>query len=526
MIQLPDTTTRLKLAIVGGGRACEFFLKLISLGNLPYLEIDIVGVCDINPEAKGFRLAQEMGIFTTTDFKDLFSLADLDGIIELTNSREVLVDLIRLRPARIGIVEHNIGRLLRNLFTVDQKLRSAEQKIVFEKAARDFLIQQNQQCIVLINSDFTIEAVNDAYLRTTKKKSEKVVGEYCYRVIHGLNTPCDSLRDGIVCPMLETMRTGKSTKGFHTLQTADSGKELHDIVTYPVRDADGKIIRVIEIWMDIGQEISSRWEKRERELKSDLNKLIQEDRMISLGKLVASCVHEINNPIQGLLTFSHLMKEMLAADTLAPEEITKLRSFTKIMGEELERCGTIVTGLLSFSRQGSNPYRDIDLNEVVVSVVDLIRHRIELQDLYFKMDLSREPLFVNGDVNQLQQCFLNLLFNAIEAMGPGGLLRITTARTADGEMAEVRIEDTGQGIPRKYLDHIYDPFFTTKAVGEGTGMGLSIVYGVVKSHQGEIQVHSQVDRGTVFSICLPLKPIECLTRPVRNGTGRSGITRG
>jgi len=506
VIQLPNATTTLKLAIVGGGRACEFFLKLISLGNLPYLQIDIVGVCDINPEARGFRLARKMEIFTTTDFKDLFSLDDLDGIIELTNNREVLVDLIRLRPARIGIVEHNIGRLLRNLFTVDQKLRSAEQKIVFEKAARDFLIQQNQQCIVVINTDFTIEAVNDAYLRTTRKKREAVIGQYCYQVVHGLNTPCDSLRDGIVCPMLETLRTGKSTKGFHTLQTAEEGPELHDIVTYPVRDADGKTIRVIEIWMDIGHEISSRWEKRERELKSDLNKLIQEDRMISLGKLVASCVHEINNPIQGLLTFSHLMQEMLTADTLATEDTAKLRDFTKIMGEELERCGKIVTGLLSFSRQGTHSYRDIDLNEVVVSVVDLIRHRIELQDLYFKMDLSRDPLLVHGDVNQLQQCFLNLVFNAIEAMGPGGRLHIATAPTADGKMADVRIEDTGHGIAKQHLDHIYDPFFTTKEVGEGTGMGLSIVYGVVKSHRGEIEVHSQVGQGTAFSICLPLKP--------------------
>jgi two-component system NtrC family sensor kinase len=504
MSQTPTEKTALKLAIVGGGRACHFFLNLISLGSLPYLQIQIVGVCDINPDAIGFRLAKKMGIPTTTIFKDLFDLPDLDGIIELTNNRDLLVELIQQRPPRIGIIEHNIGRLLRNLFTADQKARSAEQRIIFEKAIRDFLIQQNQQCIVVINTDFTIQSVNEAYLKIVGKRNEEVVGDYCYRAIHGLNAPCNSLRNGIVCPMLETLRTGQSTQGFHSLDLGEKEPALHDIVTYPVRDAVGKTIRVIEIWMDIGQEISSRWEKRERELKLDLNKLIQEDRMISLGKLVASCVHEINNPIQGLLTFSHLMNEMLSEDALADQDLDKLREFTEIMADELERCGKIISGLLSFSRQVSNAYKNFDLNDVIRSVIDLIRHRIELQDLYFKLTPSTKPLFVHGDKNQLQQCFLNLVFNAIEAMGPGGNLNIAISPTTDGKMAEIKIEDTGQGIPKEHLDHIYDPFFTTKPMGEGTGMGLSMVYGVVKSHRGEIKVHSKVNEGTTFTIQLPI----------------------
>ncbi|BBO89394.1 ATP-binding protein [Desulfosarcina ovata] len=494
----------LKLAIVGGGRACKFFLKLIRLGNLPYLQIDIIGVCDINPRAEGYRMAQRMGIYTTTDFRDLFSLEGLDGIIELTSNRDLLVELIQLRPPRIGIVEHNIGRLLRDLFTVDQKLRSAEQQIVFEKALRDFLIQQNQQCIVVINTDFTIDSVNDAYLETVNKTRDEVIGTPCYQVIHGLAAPCDALRNGMVCPMLETLRTGQSTQGIHPMTTGETVSTLYDIVTYPVRNAKGETVRVIELWMDIEREIASRWKKREQELKSDLNKLIQEDRMISLGKLVASCVHEINNPIQGLLTFSHIMKEMLTADSLNPTEIGKMRKFTELMADELERCGKIISGLLSFSRESHKAFRAVNLNEVVSTVVDLVRHRIELQDLYFKMTLTDAPLFVHGDINRLQQCFLNLIFNAIEAMRPGGNLGITSHLISDKQLAEVAIHDTGHGIPHKHLNHIFDPFFTTKAMGEGTGMGLSIVYGVVKNHRGEIRVDSTVDQGTTFTIQLPL----------------------
>jgi signal transduction histidine kinase len=495
----------LKLAIVGGGQACKFFLKLVRLGSLPYLDIDIIGVCDINPRAQGLLMAQQLGIYTTDNFKDLFALKDLDGIVELTNNRELLVDLIRQRPARIGIIEHNISRLLRDLFTVDQKLRSAERQIVFEKAIRDFLIQQNQQCIVVINTDFTIDAVNDAYLSTVAKPRDEVIGAHCYQVIHGLDSPCDALRNGIVCPMLETLRTGQPTKAVHSMRLgSQQTSSIHDIVTFPVRNAKGEIIRVIEIWMDIGREIASRWEKREQELKSDLNKLIQEDRLISLGKMVASCVHEINNPVQGLLTFSHLMKDILAADRPSETQIAKMREFTGIMADELERCGKIISGLLSFSREAPNAFKAIDINEVITSVTDLIRHRLELQDIYFKMDRSPVPLFIHGDRNRLQQCFLNLLFNAIEAMGPGGQLEITSVLNSDRQMAEVRIKDTGHGISQKHLGHIYDPFFTTKPMGEGTGMGLSIVYGVVKNHQGEITVHSEVDKGTTFIVKFPL----------------------
>ena len=501
----PAPKISLKLAIVGGGRACKFFLKLVRLGHLPFLEIDILGVCDINPEAEGLRMARQLGIYTTHDFKDLFALQDLDGIIELTNNREVLLELIRHRPQRIGIIEHNIGRLLRGLFTVDQKLRSAERQIVFEKAIRDFLIQQNQQCIVIINTDFTIDGVNDAYLKTTGQKQAAVIGAPCYEVIHGLKAPCDSLRNGMVCPMLETLRTGDSTKGIHSLSVGSpEAPSYRDIVTYPVKNAKGEIVRVIEIWMDISQEIATRWEKRERALKSDLNKLIQEDRLISLGKLVASCVHEINNPVQGLLTFSHLMKEMLAGERLTREEIARMRDFTGMMSDELERCGKIIGGLLSFSRESQTAFCTVDINEVLKTVADLIRHRIELQDLQFRLVPDSQPLLVHGDQNRLQQCFLNLIFNAIEAMTPGGRLEIKSSRQPDSRWAMIQVRDTGHGIPKAHLSHIYDPFFTTKAMGEGTGMGLSIVYGVVKHHRGEIEVDSEVGRGTTFTIRLPL----------------------
>ena len=123
----------INLAIVGGGNACKYFLNLINKEPLPYLNINIVGVCDINPDAEGLRLAQRLGIYTTNDFQDLYKIEKLDHIVELTGSRQVMLEITRHRPKGIGVLEHNIGKLLRSLFDISQRLESMEQQLIVEK---------------------------------------------------------------------------------------------------------------------------------------------------------------------------------------------------------------------------------------------------------------------------------------------------------------------------------------------------------------------------------------------------------
>ncbi|MCF8050662.1 MAG: PAS domain-containing protein [Desulfobacterales bacterium] len=493
----------LKIAIVGGGRACKFFLDLLQRETFSFLKVRILGVCDINPEAVGFKIAQEMGIYTTSDFRDLFQIEDLDGIIELTNNNDVLLDLINLRPKRIGIIEHNIGRLLRQFFEIEQRLKIAEHQVVLEKAISEFLIRQAKQRIVVLNTDFTIADANDAYLESLGQPRDEVIGRRCHKIMYGLSVPCSSSQTGFSCPMVETLRTGESAHVIHEDPAGADEFNYSEIVTYPVKNPSDQIVRVIEIYRDITEALSHRWEKRMRAVKADLNNLVQEDRLISLGKLVASCVHEINNPIQGLLTYSRLMELTLSEERLTIEDRRALGKYAELMTGELERCGKIVSGLLSFSRESTMEYTSLDVNEVLTSVLALVRHKLELQDIELKTELHPVPLMVRGDMNLLQQCFLNLIFNAIEAMKPGGILQIRSAPGEDERFAAVRITDTGHGIPEARRGHIFDPFFTTKEAGQGTGLGLSIVYGVVKNHEGHIRVDSQVGKGTSFVIDLP-----------------------
>ncbi len=494
----------LNLAVVGGGRTCKFFLDLLQREVFPYLHIRILGVCDIDPEAEGYRLANEMGIFTTHDFRELFRIEGLNFILELTNNREVLLELIRLRPGGIGILEHNISQLFRTLFVVNQRLEAAQQQVAFEKEVSRFLFEQTNERIVVLNPDFTILEASESFLNAVGQPKGAVIGARCHEVTHGLSAPCSRGQPDIGCPLIETLRSGESAHVIHDHPALDGGTTYCELVTYPLRDAAGQIIRVIEIWRDVTDKLSIHVERRVNEMKENLQKLIQKDRMISLGKLVASSVHEINNPIQGLMTFSGLMRDILEEGDLSHEKIRDFKKYLSLMSNELERCGNIVSGLLSFSRQFGAEYRHVDLWETLNQTLTLTKHRMDIQNIHLGTRPWVDPLIVVGDVNQLQQCFLNLIFNAIEAMPDGGQLFISSELDRARHEARIIIQDTGHGIPQEIMGHIFDPFFTTKEEEKGTGLGLSIVYGVVKNHKGHVSVDSQVGEGASFLLTFPL----------------------
>ena len=505
-----ETPARLPLniAIVGGGKACKFFLELLQTDYLKYLDINLLGVCDIDPKAEGLRMAKQMGIYTTDNFKDFFEFKNLDSIFELTNSRDVLLDLVKLRPKGVGLLEHNIGQFFRLFYHVDQQLKSAEYQASLQKMFSDFLIQQSDAAIVVINTDFTISEVNEPYLGIVNRKREDVLGAYCYEAYYGLEAPCPSSYPLMRCPMLETLKTGKSAHVVHEYTGKQNGTVYGNIVTYPLKNQDGDIFQTIEIIRDITKDISLGWENRVKELKADLNKMVQEDRMISLGKLAASCVHEINNPIHGLLTFTDLMQEILEEGDPTPENLEKFKGFLTIMSSELERCGKIISGLLSFSREYPLAYKDIVFNDLLDAVIRLTRHKMELQNIRLVTDFQTDAAMVKGDANRLQQVLLNLIFNAIEAMPDGGDLCITSGLVNDKREIQIEIQDSGHGIPEHQINHIFDPFFTTKKEGEGTGLGLSIVYGVVNNHGGKIRAESQENEGTVFILNFPVLSME------------------
>jgi two-component system, NtrC family, sensor kinase len=264
------------------------------------------------------------------------------------------------------------------------------------------------------------------------------------------------------------------------------------------------------------QNLESKVEERTNELKTAHRKLLQTDRMASLGQLAASVAHEINNPVSGVLNLSMLMQRILKDDGIPPERIPEFRKYQAQVISETTRVGRIVTDLLSFSRRSKPQSSDADLNGIVKATLTLVAHKLKLGNVEVHLDLQENLPSVHCDHSQMQQVVLNLIMNGAESTQKNGKGEVWVATRVDGASATVMLEvrDNGEGIPQEIMSKIFDPFFTTKEEGKGVGLGLAVVYGIVDAHHGDIEVKSQVGAGTVFRVNLPLTRAE-------NGAERS-----
>jgi len=249
--------------------------------------------------------------------------------------------------------------------------------------------------------------------------------------------------------------------------------------------------------------------RRDTEAETLGRQLMEAGKMASLGELSAGVAHEINNPLAIILTERQILLD-LADQTqhLDPEFKKELKDSLNQMDAQINRCKRITHNLLRFSRRTRSVIEKVDLNAFLEEVVELMEREAQSTGVKFLSDLDKTLKPVLSDPSQLQQVFLNLITNAIDAHDgkPYGTIRITTR--ADDEHQQVRIvfADTGSGIPKEILHRIFDPFFTTKAVGKGTGLGLSICYTIMQRLGGSISVKSELGEGTEFSLTIPYRP--------------------
>jgi len=240
----------------------------------------------------------------------------------------------------------------------------------------------------------------------------------------------------------------------------------------------------------------------EREMADQAN-ILHQDKMMSLGRLAASVVHEINNPLSGILNYARLMKRVLARGRPTDERLEKFRGYLDLVETETGRCSGIVSSLLSFSRRANPEFTDVDVAELLERSVLLSRHKLELQEIELDLETAPDLPAIQGDPNQLQQCVINLIFNAIDAMPEGGRLGIGASLDAVRREVVLVFRDTGTGIDPEALPHIFEPFYTTKQEGYGVGLGLSTAYGIVERHHGTVEAESRPGRGAEFTVRLP-----------------------
>jgi len=226
-------------------------------------------------------------------------------------------------------------------------------------------------------------------------------------------------------------------------------------------------------------------------------KIEESERLATIGQLAAGVAHELNNPLGGILVFSHLLLEKLEPDDPNRKQLDKII-------QQTTRCKDIVKGLLDFSRQTELKMQSTDINKVIEKSLALLVNQKQFRKINIIKNILPSPPGVLADVDQIQQVFINILLNAAQAMNGDGNLNLATQISDDQNYLNISFEDQGCGISEENITHLFEPFFTTKEVGSGTGLGLSVSYGILKKHQGAIKVESEIGKGSVFIISLPL----------------------
>jgi PAS domain S-box-containing protein len=395
------------------------------------------------------------------------SLGDLSGHIVISDQDEI-TELEQSFNIMSENLEHSITEVEDSRDSLENLINSIEDEIM------------------VIDKDFRIVSLNHGALHRLGVQKKQVLGRLCHDVCYDKPEPCaSSERD---CPVRETLKSGLS---YSTSRSFMFGRELRHFEQYvsPIRNSEGQIDQVVKISRDV---------TRRRRLESQL---AQSERLIALGQLAAGVAHQVNNPIGVIVNRIDCLKREGKIDQL-PESV---KSDLDVMKECAWRVSSIARSLLTFSREAPLLLEPVDVNKAIQMAVGMAQMQRVKKNVSIEVNLQPELPLVKGDLNKLEQCIVNILNNAMDAIPDKGHVRVESALSSKNDKRIViRISDSGIGIASEDLPKIFDPFFTTKPVGKGTGLGLSISYGIIKEHGGTLKVSSIPKEGTTFTICLPV----------------------
>jgi two-component system NtrC family sensor kinase len=363
----------------------------------------------------------------------------------------------------------------------------------------DISLMRNFMNSLLRNMQGGVFTVDLEHRVTSFNKAAEWISGYCLDDVQG--KPCSEIMGTSICdhscPLAKIHKTRSPVYKDEIQIKSKYGREIPVSLTCaPLEDNDGELAGMIGIFRDIS------------ELKTLRGQLMQSEKLVIMGQLAAGVAHEINNPITGILTYIKLMKKKLEKLKLPPKASEDFDKYLSVMERETSNVGRITKNLLDFSRRSEPDIRPTDLNVVIDQSLLLMRDQFKVRNVQLVKEGSSSVPKIMGDMGQLQQVFVNLILNAIQAMPKGGTLNVkiwAEGREGSECFVNVEITDTGVGISEEDIPRIFDPFFTTKKEKgrAGLGLGLSIVHSIVNKHHGRIRVTSKLEEGTTFSIRFP-----------------------
>lgn len=490
----------LNVAVVAKGEKCLSIMKDLDAIKLSRLRIRLVAISPTTKSALCDQYAVRTGIKVFNDYRELFSLEYLDMILVITGNYDILADISDRKPATIGVLDKKSSLLLLNIAHLYDQIGDQGSGVTVATSFASTLLEASPDGVLVIDRDYRIINSNNSYLVTGGMDRNAILGKFCYQVMNQTLMPCADM--DACCSVLETIKTGKPARRVRDFPLSDGTTRICQITSYPIFNRYNEMEQFVITVRDMTQELRERIVEQTEAIKKDLAQVVKDDRLASLGRLVASVCHEINNPITSIVTFTKLVLTYLQKMDL-PDKSPNLERYLDLSFREALRCGSIVKNLLTFARQNSVEATRIDIFEMITTILLLTGHQLDLARVVCRVDLPPTSLTAWGDYGQIQQCLLNLIFNAIDAMPEGGTLFIKGGEEEATGFIWLEITDTGQGIDPENIQHIFEPFFTTKTAGKGVGLGLAMVYGIIHEHQGVIDVESTPGKGTTFRIRLP-----------------------
>jgi signal transduction histidine kinase len=416
-------------------------------------------------------------------------------------------------------LEQRINELEKEAIVLKREVTQNRHQIKF----MDLILESIPHPFYVIDAfDYTVKKINHAAYPGRLPK-----GTPCFALTHKRNRPCDSSEHP--CP-LKIVKTTKQPVTVEHLHYDNDGNLIDvEINAFPIFDNEGNVSQMIEFCLDVSQrkrlerqlanrtkEITQRLEhmveERTRQLKETHEKLLHQDKMASLGKLSASVVHEINNPISGILNLTMLIKRIVEEGSVNQEkDLEKFLHYLDLMETETRRISRIVSNLLSFSRESKMEFKKVDINRLIEKTLFLNANLLKINGVKIEKRFCADLPKIIGSEDQLQQVFMNIISNAAETIedSGGGVMSIETKYLPKSSRISASFKDTGKAIPKENVSKIFEPFFTTKKGGKGVGLGLSVAYGIVIDHGGTIYVEPEEGEGNSFVVKLPLeqKPV-------------------
>ncbi|MFC1885251.1 ATP-binding protein [Thermodesulfobacteriota bacterium] len=500
----------INIGIVGGNHFAKEVLEKTTRSYTPHqMKSQFVAVADPDSESPALSFARDLGMKALSDYHDLYDKKyNIDLIIVLEPQDDIFYDILKNKPDHIRILSFHVFEMFwRAILVEEEKLRERKEEI-------ETIFNGIQDFILVITPDREIIDVNKAFLEQMGYLRGQVIGKKCHEVFQKLDyDQCPNM--GMACPLNEVIKNKFPSQQVLTRVDRNGETRYVELTIFPIWEENGKISRFIEISRDITarkkeeEETTRRLEmmveERTRQLKETHRKLIHQDKMASLGKLSASVVHEINNPIAGILNLIMLIKRIYKERNVSEAEMIQIEKYLELMETETRRISRIVSNLLTFARQSKVEPKSFNLNKIIEKTLILNSNLLKIHGVTVEKLLDPSLPDLIGSEDQLQQVIMNLVSNAAEATEgiKGGSIKIKTEYSLRRNLLTISIKDNGTGIPQEDMPNLFEPFFTTKKKGKGVGLGLSVVYGIVNDHNGTINVESQPGKGTTFKLEFP-----------------------